>query len=105
MDIRVSNLKSLVDELNIKNEVIEQHYRLTTDFCETSDITSDEMIEFVADLLYDNYGGEFEDFDYEKKASEIIDYIADEVIEEIINEDRKAEEDFHAREEGRKGNY
>lgn len=105
MDIRTATNAEIVEALDIKNEVIDRHYKITTGFCETSDIVSDETIEFIADLLYDEFGGRFEDYDYEKKASEILDGIADEVIEKIIEEDRKAEEDYNTREEGRKGNY
>ena len=105
MDIRTANNAEIIEALDIKNEVIDRHYKITTSFCETDDIVSDETIEFIADLLYDEFGGRFEDYDYEKKAEDILDAIADEVIEKIIEEDRKAEEDYKAREEGRKGNY
>lgn len=105
MDIRTASNAEIIEALDIKNEVINRHYKITTCFCETDDIVSDVTIEFISELLYDGFGGMVDEYDYEKKASEILDAIADEVIDKIIEEDRKAEEDYNAREEGRKGNY
>ena len=105
MDIRTATNAEIIEALDIKNEVIDRHYKITTGFCETDDIVSDETIEFISELLYDGFGGMVEDYDYDKKASEILDAIADEVINKIIEEDRNAEEDYKAREEGRKGDY
>ena len=105
MDIRTANNAEIIEALDIKKELIDRHYDITTEFCDVSDITGEEAVEFISELLYDEFGGRFEDYDYERKACEILEIVADEVINKILEEDRKAKEDYDAREEGRKGDY
>lgn len=105
MDIRTATNAEIIEALDIKKELINRHYDITTEFCDVSDITSEEAVEFISELLYDEFGGKFEDYDYERKACEILEIVADEVIDKILEEDRNAKEDYNAREEGRKGNY
>lgn len=105
MDIRTASNAEIIEALDIKKELIDRHYDITTEFCDVSDITSEEAVEFISELLYDEFGGKFEDYDYERKACEILEIVADEVIDKILEEDRNAKEDYDAREEGRKGNY
>ena len=105
MDIRTATNAEIIEALDIKKELINRHYDITTEFCDVSDITSEEAVEFISELLYDEFGGKFEDYDYERKACEILEIVADEVIDKVLEEDRNAKEDYDAREEGRKGNY
>ena len=105
MDIRTATNAEIIEALDIKKELIDRHYDITNEFCDVSDITSEEAVEFISELLYDEFGGKFENYDYERKACEILEIVADEVIDKILEEDRNAKEDYDAREEGRKGNY
>ena len=105
MDIRTATNAEIIEALDIKKELIDRHYDITTEFCDVSDITSEEAVEFISELLYDEFGGKFEDYDYERKACEILEIVADEVIDKILEEDRNAKEDYEAWEEGRKGDY
>ena len=105
MDIRKMTTKELIKEFDIKNKVIDYHYAIRDGFRDVSDITSGTMTEHIGDILYDEFGGRFEDYDFDKKAKEIMDEIEDEVVNKIFEEDEKAKEDYEAREEGRKGDY
>lgn len=105
MDIRTATNAEIIEALDIKKELIDRHYEITTEFCDVSDITGEEAVEFISELLYDEFGGKFEDYDYERKACEILEIVADEVINKIFEEDEKASEDYEAMLEGRKGDY
>lgn len=105
MDIRTATPKELIKEFDLKTKVIDRHYEITTEFCDVDDITDGTMVEYIADYLYDEFGGRFEDYDYEKMAKAIMGEIEDEVIDKIFDYDEKASEDYEAREEGRKGDY
>lgn len=105
MDIRTATSKELIKEFDLKTKVIDRHYEITTEFCDVSDITDGTMVEYIADYLYDEFGGRFEDYDFWRKAKEIMDEIEDEVVKKIFEKDENAKEDYDAREEGRKGNY
>ena len=105
MDIRTATNAEIIEALDIKKELIDRHYEITTEFCDVNDITGEEAVEFISELLYDEFGGRFEDYDYERKASEILEIVADEVIDKIFEEDEKASEDCMVMLESRKGNY
>ena len=105
MDIRTATIKELIDKFKLKDKVLEKHYEFTTEFHDVSDITGGTMVEFIADYLYDEFGGRFEDYDFWKKAKEIMDEIQDEVVKKIFEEDEKAKEDYDACKEGRNGDY
>lgn len=105
MDIRTATSKELIDKFDLKNKVLEKHYEFTTEFQNVSDITNGTMVEYIADYLYDEFGGRFEDYDFWRKAKEIMDEIEDEIVDKIFKQDEKASEDYNAREEGRKGDY
>lgn len=94
----------LIKALDLKKEIIDYHYSVEDRYHEVSDIYSDELVEYVAELLYDycqapEYDG------YEELAGKLISKLEDEVIEEIYEEDDNAKETYEEIEEARRGEY
>lgn len=81
----------LIEALDLKNKVLDYHYEVEQEYKKVDDIYSDEIVEYVADLLYDYYpSSEFDG--YEEIAKRLMDKIEDEVVEEINEKDENARE-------------
>lgn len=81
----------LIEALDLKNKVLDYHYEVEQEYKKVDDIYSDEIVEYVADLLYD-YCPSSEFDGYEKIAKRLMDKIEDEVVEEINEKDENARE-------------
>lgn len=96
--------EELIKALDLKEKILDWHYRVEDRYHEVSDIYSDALVEYVADLLYD-YCQEAEFDGYEEIASRLITKLEDEVIDEIYERDDDASETYREIEEVRKGQY
>ena len=96
--------EELIKALELKEKILDWHYRVEDRYHEVSDIYSDALVEYVADLLYD-YCQEAEFDGYEEIASRLITKLEDEVIDEIYERDDDTSETYREIEEARKGEY
>ena len=96
--------EELIKALDLKNEILDYHYKVEQEYKKVDDIYSDALVEYVADLLYD-YCQEAEFDGYEEIASRLITKLEDEVIDEIYERDDDASETYREIEEARKGRY
>lgn len=94
----------LIKALDLKNEILDYHYKVEQEYKKVDDIYSDALVEYVADLLYD-YCQEAEFDGYEEIASRLITKLEDELVDEIYDRDENAREDYEARMEGLRGDY
>ena len=94
----------LIIALDLKNEVLDWHYKVEQEYKKVDDIYSDEIVEFVADLLYD-YCQSAEFDGYEEIAKRLLNKIEDEVVEEIYERDEDAREWADEVREARMGRY
>lgn len=96
--------EELIKALDLKEKILDWHYRVEDRYHEVSDIYSDALVEYVADLLYD-YCQEAEFDGYEEIAKRLIAKLEDEIVDEIYERDDNAREDYEARSEGLRGDY
>ena len=96
--------EELIKALDLKEKILDWHYRVEDRYHEVSDIYSDALVEYVAEELYD-YCQDTEFDGYEEIASKLISKLEDEVIDEIYERDDNASETYHEIEEARKGRY
>ena len=72
----------MIEALDLKNKVLDYHYSLEQEYKKVDDIYSDEIVEYVAELLYDYcYSSKFDG--YKDIAKRLMGKIEDEVVEEI----------------------
>ena len=94
----------LIKKLNLKDVILDYHYRVEQEYKKVDDIYSDSLVEYLADVLYDY--AQVDDYDgYEDKAREIVDKLQDEVIEEIYDRDEDARDYADQIREAREGRY
>lgn len=94
----------LIEALDLKNKVLDYHYSLEQEYKKVDDIYSDEIVEYVAELLYDYcYSSKFDG--YEEIAKRLMGKIEDEVVEEIYERDENAREWADEVREARMGKY
>jgi len=79
----------LIKALDLKEKILDWHYRVEDRYHEVSDIYSDALVEYVAEELYD-YCQEPEFEGYEKIAGGLISKLEDELVEEIYERDDDA---------------
>lgn len=89
----VKKLKDMTADEAIKafdmfNVLIDYHYSTCDEYKNTDDVASDEMIEYISEVLYDEYKDD--DFDYETLAKQIMDKLEDKLIDEIEYRDENA---------------
>lgn len=94
----------LIKALNLKEEILDYHYRVEDCYHEVSDIYSEELVEYVAEVLYD-YCQEPEFDGYEEIAKRLISKLEDELVEEIYERDDDAREWAEQVREARMGRY
>ena len=81
--------EELIKALNLKEKILDWHYRVEDRYHKVSDIYSDALVEYVAEELYD-YCQEPEFEGYEEIAGRIISKLEDELVEEIYERDDDA---------------
>lgn len=96
--------EELIKALDLKNEILDYHYRVEQEYKKVDDIYSDALVEYVADLLYD-YCQEAEFDGYEEIAGRLISKLEDELVEEIYERDEDAREWADEVREARMGRY
>lgn len=94
----------LIKALDLKNEVLKYHYEVEQEYKKVDDIYSDEIVEYVAELLYD-YCQSPEFDEYGEIAKRLMGKIEDEVVEQIYEWDEDAREEYEERYEAMKGEY
>ena len=94
----------LIKALDLKNEVLDYHYNLEQEYKKVDDIYSDEIVEYVAELLYE-YCQSSEFDGYEEIAKRLMSKIEDEVVEEIYERDENAREWADVVREAEMGRY
>lgn len=81
----------LIEALDLKKEILDYHYSAEQEYKKVDDIYSDEIVEYVAGLLYE-YCQSSEFDGYEEIAKRLMGKIEDEVVEEIYERDENARE-------------
>ena len=94
----------LIKALDLKNVILDYHYEVEQEYHKVDDIYSDELKEYVADVLYDYcQAAEFDGYD--EIARRLVEKLEDELVEEIYDRDDNARDWAEAREEGLRGDY
>ena len=94
----------LIEALDLKYELLDYHYKVEQEYKKVDDIYSDEIVEYVADLLYDYcHSSEFDG--YEEIAKRLMDKIRDRLVEEIYERDEDARRMADEVREARMGRY
>lgn len=101
------NPVQIIDELDLFNKSIEYHYYIEDEALNTDDVYNGKILDFIADELAENDDADAENAYqyYEKIANDIMNEIADALVEEINERDRDAMEYNNERREAMKGNY
>lgn len=94
----------LIKALDLKNEVLDYHYNMEQEYKKVDDIYSDDIVEYVAELLYE-YCQSSEFDGYEEIAKRLMGKIEDEVVEEIYERDENAREWSDVVREAQMGRY
>ena len=103
-------LKDMSDEdiirrTNFKQEMLDYHYAVNNEYKDISDLYSQSMVEFMADVLFSYCQDENWDDEYAEMAERLIDECVDDVIDEIYARDDDTASFIDAREEARRGDY
>ena len=96
--------EELIKALDLKNEILDYHYKVEQEYKKIDDIYSDEIVEYVAELLYD-YCQSAEFDGYEEIAKRLITKLEDELVDEIYERDENAREWTNEVREARMGRY
>lgn len=86
-DIRGIPLAELAREMNLKNELLDYHYEVNNEYKNADDI--EDAADLVNDMLAE-YAGT--DEDYYDLAEQLLDFVKEDVIEEIFERDDNATE-------------
>lgn len=86
-DIRGIPLAELAREMNLKNELIDCHYEVNSEYQNVDDI--EDAADLVNDMLAE-YAGT--DEDYYDLAEQLLDFVKEDVIAEIFERDENARE-------------
>ena len=86
-DIRGIPLAELAREMNLKNELIDYHYEVNSEYKNVDDI--EDAADLVNDMLAE-YAGT--DEDYYDLAEQLLDFVKEDVIAEIFERDDNATE-------------
>lgn len=101
--INGKTVMDIIKELDMFNKLIDYHYNVCQEYKNTEDVGSDSMIEYISEVLYEEYNAS--DDDCEAMAKAIVNFLEEELIEEICDRDDNARDYYETREEARKGNY
>ena len=94
----------LIKALDLKNVILDYHYDVEQEYHKVDDIYSEELKDYVAEVLYEYC--QASDFDgYDEIAGRLISKLEDEIVDEIYNRDDNARDWAEAREEGLRGDY
>ena len=95
----------IIKALDLKNKIIDWHYSTESEYKNVSDIYSDDLVEYVSELIYE-YCQEPQYEDYcEGLARRIISNLEEELVDEIYARDEEARDFEEARNEGMRGDY
>ena len=103
-NLAMSDEEILIKALDLKNEILDYHYKVEHEYKKVDDIYSDALVEYVAYLIYD-YCQDAEFDGYEEMAKRLIAKLEDEIVDEIYERDDNARDWEEARNEGLKGDY
>lgn len=96
--------EELIKALDLKNVVLDYHYRVEDEYHRVDDIYDDDLGEYVAELLYD-YCHQPEYDMYRERADKIIASIREDIVSEIYRLDDEAKDYAETVEDGVKGEY
>lgn len=100
------SLKKLIEDMDLFDKLIEYHYNVNSEYRDISDLTSDEIIYYIEELLCDYYDKDYDKAtEYTKLAKEALAEIADKLIDAIYDRDDNATELAKERAEAFRGEY
>lgn len=97
--------EELVKLLDLKNEIVKYHYDVENEAFKTDDIYSDELIEYVDEVMYEYSQNDSEADSYKEIAERLVEKLQDEVVEEIMSLDEDAVDYYNTKMEAMKGEY
>ena len=86
------SIEEMIKNLGLKQEIIDWHYIVEQRYHEVSDLYSDELVNYVSELLYDY--AQADNLPYVKWAKEIIETLRDDLIETIFAQDDNAKDSY-----------
>lgn len=93
-----------IKKLNIKDVILDYHYDFTSEYQNVDDIYSDDIVDYLAEVLFEYC--QSDKFDgYYRIAKRIMDKLADEIADEIRELDEDARKYAEEVEEARRGQY
>ncbi len=96
--------EQIINKLNIKDVILDYHYDFTSEYQNVDDIYSEEIIEYLAELLFD-YCQSSKFNGYYEIAGRIMNKLADKMADEIRRLDEDARQYANEVEEARRGQY
>ena len=94
------DLSTIIEKYNVREVMLDRHYEICQEAMETSDLTDDDAVEFLADYLEENNVP-----DALAVANNIIDSIGEDLAEEVRERDQEAIDAEHERREAMGGEY
>lgn len=99
------SIKEIIDELDLKNNILDYHYYVRNKYHDVSDLYSIELIEHVAEELHDYFQDENIMDIYDGFAIAIIDELEEELVDTIYAMDDEARDYYNDRQSALKGRY
>lgn len=100
------SLKKLIEDMDLFDKLIEYHYNVNSEYRDISDLTSDEIIYYIEELLCDYYDKDYDKAaEYTELAKEALAEIANKLIDTIYDRDDNATELAKERDEAFRGEY
>ena len=96
--------EQIINKLNIKDVILDYHYDFTSEYQNVDDIYSEEIIEYLAEVLFD-YCQSSKFNGYYEIAGRIMNKLADKMADEIRRLDEDARQYANEVEEARRGQY
>lgn len=94
------DLSTIIEKYNVREVMLDRHYEICQEVMETSDLTDDDAVEFLADYLEENNVP-----DALAIAHNIIDFIGEDLEEEVRERDQEAIDAERERREAMGGDY
>ena len=85
-------IEEMIKNLGLKQEVIDWHYIVEQRYHEVGDLYSDELVNYVSELLYDY--AQADNLPYVRWARGIVERLRDELIETIFEQDDNAKDSY-----------
>nr|DAP29446.1 MAG TPA: PROTEIN HNS-DEPENDENT EXPRESSION A HELICAL, STRUCTURAL PROTEIN.0A [Caudoviricetes sp.] len=98
------SIDQIIKLLDIEEKILDYHYNFTSEYQNVDDIYSEEIIEYLAEVLFD-YCQSSKFNGYYEIAERIMEKLADKMADEIRRLDEDARQYANEVEEARRGQY